>query len=328
MHDNDKIDAVYTWVSSEDTQWQMEFNQSIKQSPPNSSIHPCRFRDLGEIFYSLLSLEQFAPWINKIFIVKRNYQSPQIDGLSLATRNKLIFIDVATLKPPELSYDEFYPTFNSLAIESNLHRIPGLSEKFIYFNNDTFLGRPVSSEYFFSGDKVRLSANRPIRLGEGFRILLKKFFYTGYTRHLLNTYKIFNQEIASPKSVGFSILDSPKHQCSPLLVSGYQYLWDNAGIKNQLLINSSSKFRKDSNFHIGFLVSLTNLWRGKALTFKEKEDASIDLRFNFRKKLANLKISRPVRFCINDDPRNTNSAEIMQLVTEFMQDYFGTRQKW
>ena len=57
MHENDKIDAVYTWVNAEDPRWQVEFNQSITQSPSKSSIHPCRFRDLGEIFYSLLSLE-------------------------------------------------------------------------------------------------------------------------------------------------------------------------------------------------------------------------------------------------------------------------------
>ena len=277
---------------------------------------------------SLHKLKKDSPIVPQSAIVKKTYQSPQLDQLSETTKSKLIFIDEITLKPPELNYEEFYPTFNSLAIESNLHRIAGLSEKFIYFNNDMFIGKPVSSEYFFSGDKARLSANRPIRLGEGFRVLLKKFFDTGYRRFLTNTYKIFKQEIASPKSVGFSILDSPKHQCSPLLVSSYQYLWDNAGIKKQLLITSASKFRKDINFHPVFLSTLVNLWLGKALLFEEKEDAHIDLKDDFKEKLVNLKINRPVRFCINDDPDNTNSIEVRQLITEFMQEYFVNETKF
>lgn len=37
------------------------------------------------------------------------------------------------------------PTLNSLAIESVLHRIPGISRFFWYFNNDMMIGRPVSA---------------------------------------------------------------------------------------------------------------------------------------------------------------------------------------
>ncbi|OEH45291.1 Capsular polysaccharide phosphotransferase cps12A [Legionella parisiensis] len=64
------IDAVYTWVNCNDPQWVEEFNRYKNISNLSDSIHSARFRDYGELFYSLLSLEKFAPWIEKIFIIK------------------------------------------------------------------------------------------------------------------------------------------------------------------------------------------------------------------------------------------------------------------
>ena len=47
------------------------------------------------------------------------------------------------------------PTFNSHAIELNLHRIPGLGPAFLYFNDDLFLGQPVRRDDFLSTDDVQ-----------------------------------------------------------------------------------------------------------------------------------------------------------------------------
>jgi hypothetical protein len=44
------------------------------------------------------------------------------------------------------------PTFNSHAIETQLHRIDGLSEHFLYFNDDVFLAQPADpGDYFTAG---------------------------------------------------------------------------------------------------------------------------------------------------------------------------------
>jgi hypothetical protein len=40
-------------------------------------------------------------------------------------------------------HSRYLPTFNSHAIEGHLYRVPDLSERFIYFNDDMFLGRDV-----------------------------------------------------------------------------------------------------------------------------------------------------------------------------------------
>jgi len=45
---------------------------------------------------------------------------------------------------------DYLPVFNSRAIEINLHRIPGLAEQFIYFNDDMFITKPVKKSDFFN----------------------------------------------------------------------------------------------------------------------------------------------------------------------------------
>lgn len=321
MPERAKIDVVYTWVNCEDRAWQTEFNQTIAHSTAGSAQHPCRFRDYGELCFSLLSLEQFAPWINKIFIVKKAYQFPAIDALSSKTINKIIWIDEATLKPPELEFDEFYPTFNSLAIESNLHRIANLSEQFIYFNNDMFLGKAVSPDYFFFDDKARLSLKSQSRMEQLYE-RINQVFAKGHRRHIMNAYALFNQTIVSPNTFGIAAIHSPLHQCCPLLKSSFQFIWEQVGLKQVLLMNSRSKFRKDQNIHPVFLSCLINSWQGKAQIIKEN-DAFIRLqKLNLKKQLRNLSVKRPVRFCLNDHPGNRNVNKTMRIIGEFMRDYY------
>lgn len=104
-----------------------------------------RFRDNDELRlyfgccirsrYSLRSLEKNAPWIRHIYIVT-NGQIPSW----LNTDNPRVSI---------ITHEEIFsepdalPTFSSPAIEFNLHHIPGLSEYFLYFNDDVFLGDVV-----------------------------------------------------------------------------------------------------------------------------------------------------------------------------------------
>ena len=69
---NIKIDMVYLWVDGNDENWLKEKNKwakklNIKNNPHQNN--PCRFIDNEELKYSLRSLEMYAPWINKIFII-------------------------------------------------------------------------------------------------------------------------------------------------------------------------------------------------------------------------------------------------------------------
>jgi hypothetical protein len=135
---DEAIDIVYTWVDGGDPLFISERKRFAGQ-PGSCDITDAyqdnHFRDNGELLYSLRSVEKFAPWVGRIYIVT-NGQVPawlntDCERISVVT-HKQIFSD-----PNHL------PVFNSNAIESQIHRIPGLSRRFLYMNDDLFLCRPV-----------------------------------------------------------------------------------------------------------------------------------------------------------------------------------------
>ncbi|XP_066144339.1 N-acetylglucosamine-1-phosphotransferase subunits alpha/beta [Euwallacea fornicatus] len=138
------IDVVYTWVNGSDPLFIANLNHYLNKNE-NIDASKQRYEDKNELRFSLRSLEKFAPWINHVYLVT-NGQIPywlnlDYEKLTVITHS-MIFRDQSNL-----------PTFSSPAIESNLHRIPGLSKRFIYFNDDIFLGQPLYLEDFFSESK-------------------------------------------------------------------------------------------------------------------------------------------------------------------------------
>lgn len=141
------IDAVYTWVDGDDPSWQARKSEALAANPwlngaSKLATNDSRFASRDELRYSLRALHCFAPWIRNIFLVTDDQVPHWLNaahpGITLVGHRE-IFGDTGTL-----------PTFNSQAIESRLHRIPGLSEHFLYLNDDVFLGRPVGPELFFT----------------------------------------------------------------------------------------------------------------------------------------------------------------------------------
>ncbi|EEC02036.1 hypothetical protein IscW_ISCW000548 [Ixodes scapularis] len=107
---------------------------------------------LTELKYSLRSLQKHAPWVRRVFVVTNgqipswlNLDNPRI---TIVTHEE-IFRNLSHL-----------PTYSSPAIETHLHCIPGLSQRFIYLNDDVMFGKEVWPEDFYThtgGYKVRLA---------------------------------------------------------------------------------------------------------------------------------------------------------------------------
>ena len=115
-----------------------------------------RFRDNDELRYSLRSIWRFAPWVRHVYIVT-NGQVPYWLNLD---HPRLTLVTHSDIYPNH----SHLPTFSSPSIESHLHRIPGLADYYIYFNDDVLLGNEVWPDDFFSvhgGHKVYLSWNVP-----------------------------------------------------------------------------------------------------------------------------------------------------------------------
>lgn len=137
--DEDRIDFVLTWVNGADKKWLGKKNQYSKEKVSvNTSI--IRYRDWDVLKYWFRAVERYAPWVNKIFIIMDN-QCPEW----LETSNDKIQV----VNHSEFIPEEYLPTFNSRAIELNMHRIKGLSENFVYFNDDMFLNSLTKPSDFF-----------------------------------------------------------------------------------------------------------------------------------------------------------------------------------
>ncbi|MGP3928096.1 stealth family protein [Streptomyces sp. 8N616] len=135
------IDAVYTWVDGSDPAWLSRRARFAGRAYHDEAANAARYANRDELRYSLRSLETYAPWVRGIYIVTDD----QIPGW-LDTSNPRIRI----VGHREIFRDQqALPTFNSHAIESQLHHIEGLSEHFLYFNDDVFLGHEAVPQDFF-----------------------------------------------------------------------------------------------------------------------------------------------------------------------------------
>ena len=137
------IDLVYLWVDSADPKWQAKKNEALATmgKPIDKAALDGRFECKNELKYSLRSVQKYLPWINHIYIITDD-QVPSW----LNVENPLIsIVDHRDIVPAE-----FLPTFNSAALELFIHRIPGLSEHFIYANDDMFVGSPLTPDFFFN----------------------------------------------------------------------------------------------------------------------------------------------------------------------------------
>jgi Stealth protein CR2, conserved region 2/Stealth protein CR1, conserved region 1 len=146
MADNNNIDVVYLWVDGNDPEWRAKRHRATRNLSASSRSDMAvygnvegRFRDNDELRYSLRALEKYFPDHGHVYIVTDN-QTPAW----LQPRPGLSVIDHRELIPPA-----HLPTFDSGNIESYIHRIPGLSERFFYFNDDVFFGAPVDVDDWF-----------------------------------------------------------------------------------------------------------------------------------------------------------------------------------
>lgn len=142
----EKIDIVYLWVDGEDPNWRTKRQQALAKSTDFERQQLAkhgdvagRYRDNQELRFNLRALEKFFPEHGHIFLVTDG-QVPawlhQCDAISV--------IDHTSIIPKSA-----LPVFDSGHIESYLHHIPNLSEKFIYLNDDVFFGAPVNLDNWF-----------------------------------------------------------------------------------------------------------------------------------------------------------------------------------
>lgn len=135
------IDAVITWVDGDDPAHIAKRLVHQPQAPRHANgVNPHRWACNDELRYCLRSIANHAPWIGRIWIIT-DAQVPDLSGLPADLVARVRLVDHRTLFA---GFEAALPTFNSLAIETLLWRVPGLAEQFVYFNDDVFLTGPLT----------------------------------------------------------------------------------------------------------------------------------------------------------------------------------------
>lgn len=139
----EKIDFVVPYVNNNDPVWKKAYMDYFVRVDPKrlASMRNGRYEDIGLIYYQLQLVNKFMPFINNIYLILSNKE--QVIP-SLLPKNVKIVLH------KEFIPFRYLPTFNSTTIEMFLPNIKGLSEYFIYANDDMIPIKPLSITQFFN----------------------------------------------------------------------------------------------------------------------------------------------------------------------------------
>lgn len=310
--DSFPVDLVYTWVNGNDPVWVKKRN-ALSGGDSDNSGKDCigRYADNEELRYSLRSVEMYAPWIRKIFIITDN-QIP----LWLDTSNPMIrIVDHREILPADA-----LPTFNSTVIEHALHNIPDLSEHFLYANDDMFFGREMAIEDFFLSDGtpiIRLS-RRPFRK---FTLFLKEKIggkkLSNYNITIHNTAKLVCSKY------GRYIGHKTHHNIDAYRKSDYAHAFE--VFKKEITGTFSHHKREDTDIQrnlYSYLPIIEKRGKVKFISHKESFRCHIDNERNFRK----LEKLNPIFFCLNDS--EFAGEEDRRRVKKFLENRFPEKSKF
>ena len=244
------IDIVIPWVDSSDPKWQEDYMKfACEQRNVDANIH--RYRDNGLLKFWFRGIEKNAPWIRKVHFITYGH----VPAWLKQDHPKLHIVKHSDYIP-----QKYLPTFNSHVIELNLHKIDGLSDKFIYYNDDTFLINPVDESFYFKNGKPRdcaiLNAVQPDGLSHvilnNLSIINKHFCKKQVIRK--NILKWINVKYGAALSRTICLMPWPKfvgikdtHLPIPYLKSTFDKLWE---LEPEILnATNRSKFRQNSDIN-------------------------------------------------------------------------------
>jgi len=296
------IDFVLLWVDGSDPEWEETFKKYADDEDKEQTL---RYRDWETLPYMFRSFETFTPWVRKIHFVTMGHLPKWLH----IEHPKLHIV-----QHEDIIDKKYLPTFNSNAIEANLHKIEGLSEHFVLFNDDFFITSKIPKERFFQNSLPRdmlisYALSSPVGIGHfvlnNLEILNKhhdkkasikrdffKWFHPSYGKKMLQSLVLMRW----PDFTGF--IDP--HQAQPFLKSTFIELWDKE--TKTLEQTSASKFRvcTDTN---QYLFRYWQLIKGEFIPISMKDTCFTEITIegiDSGKIDAIIRSQEYVMICLND----------------------------
>ena len=248
----DGIDFVITWVDNSDQAWIEE--KARYHTLDGTDDNEERYRNWGLLKFWFRGVEKFAPWVRKIHFITWGHLPSWLN-----TEHEKLHI----VRHEDYIPKEYLPVFNSNLIEIYMHKIEGLSENFVYFNDDFFLTGKVQKEMFFKdGKPCDMLAFQPVvanplnpvmsHLYLNNSLVLCKHFNKreNVMAHPGNYFKIgypplyfcYNMlELAFPLYTGFYTVHGP----FPFCKATFEEIWEKEGEALQAM--SHNRFRSNTD---------------------------------------------------------------------------------
>jgi hypothetical protein len=329
------IDIVIPWVDGSDEKWRMEKEKYSLDRQQASSVHSFDYKDWGLLKYLFRGIEKYASWVNKVYFITWGHLP---DWLNI-NYDKLVVVRHEDYIPKD-----YLPTFSSHTIELNIHRIRGLSEHFIYFNDDMYLISDTKPDFFFKNglpcDSAVINPIAPkgrnvisnLQL-TNIAIINEHFDKRRVIRE--NPLKWFNIKYAQllPLNIIFlpwerfpGLLE--KHVSTSFLKSSYIEVWDKEyELLNETCMHKFRNFKTDVN---QWLIKEWQIAKGifipryinssKLYTIYNIEDAMAVCNALIMKKYKMI--------CINDHLESDNTDEIMAIIKNGFENVFPEKSRY
>ena len=339
--DQNAVDIVLPWVDGSDPKWlkkrehyaELELKNGVTEEQKRTANAEERFRDWGLLRYLFRGIEKNLPWIRKVHFVTEGHLPEWLDG----SCPKLNIVKHEDFIPAE-----YLPTFSSHAIELNFHRISGLSENFIYFNDDFFALRAIPENAYFKNGLPRdyaIQNARAVEMDDFFFIpmiddaVVNRLFTKSETvkkhrgKWFSPCYGIYNLlNLAFMKWSNFTgFVDA--HLPTPYTKRDFERAWELAG--ERLERACRHRFRRNDDVNV-WVIRYIRLCEGR---FLPKACEPLDAMFSFelgeeeilKRCLKTIRTgSRPV-ICINDGSRARSFQRDAKKIQEALEERFPKR---
>ena len=317
------IDFIITWVDMNDPKWQAKFfKYSNHKGNEKNGVSKARFRDNGFLKYWFRGVEQFAPWVRKIHFVTDGQKPEWLDE----NNPKIHLVSHEDFIPAQ-----YLPTYNSVVIERYMHKIPGLADHFVYFNDDFYIINHLPIERFFQN---------------GLPCDIAVFDYnpswSQWYKRIKNNTRIINQHFNKKevmashhdkwfdKSYGmkarwnyllkfynkFITLRTP-HNAQPYLKSTFEEVWGVAD--KELTETSSNRFRKVTDY-TPELFRMWQICKGNFTPYNTYRDTKMfPLMVRSRQAIKAIYNQRYTLICLNDNVHIRNYDQVIGNIRDAFQ---------
>ena len=303
---------VYLWVDGSDPRWLVKHNACIGKTEERSTVN-CkgRYADNDELKYSLRSVEMYAPWVRKIFIVTDEQVPSWLD----TSNPRIRVVDHKEIMP-----EVCLPCFNATVIEHFLWNIPGLSEHFLFANDDMLINRSLSPSFFFADDGLPVIRLNHSGLRNFYLAFKKKFLgikFKNYVQIVYNAAKLVETKY------GVFYGCKTHHNIDAYLKSDYQRIEEM--FKEEIEPTLGNHVRSENDIQ-------RSLYAYVAMAEKRCHPVYVDRKTSFRFHIQNMKHYNmleeynPMLFCMNDSEYATDDDR--RKVTEFLKRRFPDKSEF